>query len=105
MIRIKSKRAGFRRCGMAHPAEAVEYPDDKFTPEQLAILKVEPMLIVEVVKQKETERAGADLAELTVEQLKTEIARYQPDEQLKGMKKADLIVILEKCQATMVPKE
>jgi hypothetical protein len=49
MIRVKSKQAGFRRFGIAHSEKAVEYPDGKFTPEQLAILKAEPMLIVEIV--------------------------------------------------------
>jgi hypothetical protein len=57
MIKIKSKRAGFRRCGMPHPAETVEYPDDRFTPEQLAALQAEPMLIVEVVPAKKEETA------------------------------------------------
>lgn len=50
MIRIKSKRAGFRRCGIAHPSTPVEYPDDRFSKAELAILKAEPMLTVEVVK-------------------------------------------------------
>lgn len=50
MIRIKSKQNNFRRCGMAHPAQAVDYPDDKFTKEQLAALKTEPMLIVEEIE-------------------------------------------------------
>lgn len=52
MIIIKSKQHNFRRCGMAHPAEAVDYPDDRFTKEELAILKAEPMLIVERVEAK-----------------------------------------------------
>lgn len=46
MIIITSKKAGFRRCGVAHPAEPTEYPDDTFTPEQLEILHDEPMLVV-----------------------------------------------------------
>lgn len=45
-ITITSKRDGFRRCGLAHPACAVTYPDDAWTPEQLAQLKAEPNLIV-----------------------------------------------------------
>jgi hypothetical protein len=57
MIRIKSKRHNFRRCGIAHPSEAVEYPDDRFTPAELAILKAETMLIVEVVRKKEAPAA------------------------------------------------
>lgn len=47
-IRIRSKRAGFRRCGIAHAAEWVEYADDVFTPEQLRKLIEEPMLQVAV---------------------------------------------------------
>lgn len=52
MIRIKSKRHLFRRCGIAHPAEAVEYPDNRFTPAELAILKAEGMLVVEIIPEK-----------------------------------------------------
>ena len=48
MIKIKSKKAGFRRCGMAHPKEAVQYPDDRFSKEELAVLQAEPMLTVEI---------------------------------------------------------
>jgi hypothetical protein len=47
MIRIKSKQAGFRRCGIAHPAQWVEYPDGRFSPEEMKILEAEPMLQVE----------------------------------------------------------
>ena len=53
MIRIRSKRDGFRRCDMRHLAEAVEYQDDKFSEEQLEILQGESMLIVEVVEDSE----------------------------------------------------
>ena len=49
MIRIKSKQHNFRRCGMPHPEQPVEYPDGRFTPAELAILQAEPMLVVEVV--------------------------------------------------------
>ena len=49
MIRIRSKKDGFRRCGMAHPAGPVEYPNEKFTPAQLKVLKAEPMLWVEEI--------------------------------------------------------
>lgn len=46
MIIITSKRAGFRRAGIAHPAESTEYPDDFFSPQQLEQLRAEPMLQV-----------------------------------------------------------
>ena len=55
MIRITSKRNGFRRCGMPHYREPVMYPDDRFTKEELEILKGEPMLTIEPVKKVELE--------------------------------------------------
>jgi hypothetical protein len=50
MIRITAKQDGFRRAGMAHTKEPKEYPDGKFTREQMAALKAEPMLIVEEIE-------------------------------------------------------
>ncbi len=44
MIRIVSKRDGFRRCGIAHTVAATEYPDDFFDEGQLQALEAEPML-------------------------------------------------------------
>jgi len=58
MIRIKSKKDGFRRCGIAHPATPMEYPDDRFSKEELRILKAEPMLVVEVVPDKKRNDKG-----------------------------------------------
>lgn len=56
-IKIKSKSNNFRRCGMPHPDTWVVYPDDKFTKDELAILKKEPMLeIVEEVKAGKKEK-------------------------------------------------
>lgn len=52
MIRITAKVPGFRRCGVAHPAEATDYPNEAFTKEQLAVLQAEPMLAVEVNSKK-----------------------------------------------------
>jgi hypothetical protein len=49
-IRIKSKTVGFRRAGIAHSDQWVEYPDDRFTKKELAILTAEPELTVEEVK-------------------------------------------------------
>lgn len=46
MIRIASKKEGFRRCGVEHPAAAKDYPDDRFSKKELEILKAEPMLVV-----------------------------------------------------------
>lgn len=49
VIRIRSRKEGFRRCGTAHGIAWSEYPDDCFTGEQLTILKDEPMLDIEVI--------------------------------------------------------
>ncbi|HAG0017630.1 TPA: hypothetical protein G8O67_005019 [Salmonella enterica] len=46
MIYITSKREGFARCGVRFSEATTSYPDDRFTPEQLADLEAEPMLIV-----------------------------------------------------------
>lgn len=58
IVRIASRREGFRRAGLAHPAQPVEHPADSFTPDQLAALKAEPMLMVD-----ELERPAAEPAE------------------------------------------
>jgi len=90
-IRIKSKKAKFRRCGVAHPADWVVYPDDKFTKEQLAILKAEPKLQVEVVEKKDDD----PLAAMTVVDLK-ELLDKKKIEYPKDAKKADLLELAKK---------
>lgn len=46
-ITIRAKRDGFRRCGIAHSATPVSYPDDHFTEAELARLRAEPLLEVQ----------------------------------------------------------
>lgn len=92
MIRITSKQEGFRRAGMAHSIKPKEYADDKFSKEQLAALKAEPMLIVEILEPNKTDE---DLSLLTIAQLTKKISEFQPVEMLKGVKKVELIEILE----------
>ncbi len=59
MIRITSKQAGFRRCGVAHPTAPTDHADDAFTPAQLKQLQAEPMLLVEIVSDKaDDKKAG-----------------------------------------------
>jgi len=53
MLRIKSKRNNFRRCGVAHSDQWVEHPEGRFTAGEIAILKAEPMLQVEMVVPEE----------------------------------------------------
>jgi len=61
MIIIRSKQAGFRRCGVAHPLEPTEYADDRFTKKELKALKEEPMLVV-----LEADEANAKLTDKPV---------------------------------------
>ena len=49
-IRITSKRDGFRRCGIAHTGTEV-YPDDRFTPAELAALQAESLLVVDILRE------------------------------------------------------
>ncbi len=56
MIRITSKKEGFRRCGVAHPSTVTEHADDAFTSAQLKQLQAEPMLLIEIVKNKEEKK-------------------------------------------------
>lgn len=56
MIRITSKREGFRRCGVAHPKTPTEYPGGTFTREEIEILKADPMLQVELIPDEKPKR-------------------------------------------------
>ncbi|MHB8808962.1 MAG: HI1506-related protein [Desulfobulbaceae bacterium] len=55
MIRIVSKKEGFRRCGVAHPRGPVDYPDGHWTAEQLAALQAEPQLSVQIIQTEPPE--------------------------------------------------
>lgn len=52
MIKIISKKDGFRRCGVAHTEAPTEHADDAFSDDQLETLLKEPMLSVEMVDVK-----------------------------------------------------
>lgn len=52
MIRITSKKAGFRRAGIAHSKQPTEYKDDCFSKSELKQLKAEPNLTVEIGEDK-----------------------------------------------------
>lgn len=109
MLRIKSKRNNFRRCGVAHSDQWVEHPEGSFTAGEIAILKAEPMLQVEMVVPEENNGKGPDaengeLAAMTVEQLKDEIAMFQSVKILKGLKKDELIGILKAHREAAVEK-
>ena len=49
-ITIKCKvKGGFRRCGVRHPEGSTEYPEGTFTAKQIAKLKGEKNLVVEIM--------------------------------------------------------
>lgn len=50
MIRITAKKDGFRRAGISH-AGTREYADGRFSLEELAALKAEPLLVVEEIAE------------------------------------------------------
>ncbi|TQN84362.1 UNVERIFIED_ORG: hypothetical protein FHU00_3943 [Citrobacter freundii] len=75
VIEITARRDGFRRCGVAHSATTKEWPVDAFTPEQLAVLKADPMLIVverdKAAGQPADARLDDLMAQLDAERQKT----------------------------------
>ena len=48
-IRIRAKRDGFRRAGMAHTKAPIDHPAPTFGPDALEALLAEPNLVVELV--------------------------------------------------------
>lgn len=66
MLRIGSKKNGFRRCGVEFSEIPVDYPDDKFTTDEIKILKAEPMLVVvEVPDEPKDEDPEDKIGELS----------------------------------------
>lgn len=57
-IRITAKTDGFWRCGVAHPAKATDYPDNRFDADQLTRLRAEAELIVQVIDDPVTAKDG-----------------------------------------------
>jgi hypothetical protein len=56
VLRITSKRAGFRRAGIAHAATPVDHPIGTLTAEQVKALKTEPMLVVQELDLPESKK-------------------------------------------------
>lgn len=78
MIRITAKKDGFRRAGISH-AGTRDYPDERFTPQELAMLKAEPMLVVEeitVPKKEKAPRRGLSSLSLTGKRRPTHDLRH-----------------------------
>jgi len=64
MIRIISRKEGFRRCGVAHTEKPADYEDDRFTEKDLEVLKAEPMLIVQELPNPPEDPQWATIAEI-----------------------------------------
>ncbi|EJK1071593.1 hypothetical protein NKN81_000025 [Salmonella enterica] len=73
MIYITSKRDGFWRCGVSHSETTTAYPDDRFTPDELARLEAEPMLIVS------RDAPGDDGARTQLQALKSALQKAETD--------------------------
>lgn len=60
MIRIQSKREGFRRCGVEHSKAPTDWPDDRFSFDELERLRHEPMLAVTYIEETPDPGAKAE---------------------------------------------
>jgi hypothetical protein len=49
IVRIKSARDGYRRCGVAHPRQPTDHQADRFTEAELERLQADPVLTVTLV--------------------------------------------------------
>jgi len=119
MIRITSKQHNFRRCRVAHPKGTTEYPDDRFTEEQIKVLQAEPKLTVEIVKNREkTEVKGEEQADpgeqiegaeeerpdLTVRELKERLEEMGVELPPKAKKEELQRMLAEKLSETEIPE-
>jgi len=119
MIRITSKQHNFRRCRVAHPKGTTEYPDDKFTPEQLKVLEAEPKLTVEIVpdessppdapedgeqSEEQIEGTEEERPDLTVRELKERLEEAGVEFPPKASKKDLQRLLAEKMSETVVPE-
>lgn len=59
IVRIKSKRDGYRRCGIAHPRQPTDHPAERFTDGMLEKLQADPVLSVELLDGEDAEPAQA----------------------------------------------
>ena len=88
MIRIIAKRDGFRRCGVAHPAQPTDHPNDSFTGEQIEILKAEPMLTVVEIEDVPKLNANEAIAKVKAAATLAELDELARDEDRKSVQAA-----------------
>lgn len=81
-VQITARRDGFRRLGIAHSANTITYPDDRFTKADVDILKAEPNLIViEVAELTDSAPLSDELiaAQDTIIELQDKVLRLNND--------------------------
>ena len=102
MIIITSKKINFRRCGVAHPKEPTDPPDDRFSKKELKILDSEPMLHVEYIDDKEIIKTPPP-KDMTVAALKELLDKLEVPYDAKAKK--DELVALVEAKTAEPPKE
>ena len=60
MIKIISKKEGFRRCGVVHTRRPMLYSDVYFSAQKLKRLKADKMLIVQTVAEQAVDKGYAE---------------------------------------------
>jgi len=80
IIRTRSLRGGHYRATMRHPKEGKDWPPGTFTEEQLAALKADPHLEVEVLEAPE---AAAPVVEPSAEGADVQPGQKVADEDVK----------------------
>ena len=108
MIRITSKQAGFRRCGVAHPAAPTDHADDAFTPAQLEQLQAEPMLLVEIIEANGSQggelKTSLNVAQ-TVELVAAAATVEELDKLAEGETRKGVLDAITKRHAELAPAE
>lgn len=93
MIKITSKKEGFRRCGVAHTKKPTEYHDERFSEKELEILDGEPMLSVEHVDDEIKTPPPKDM---TVAALKELLDKLEVPYDAKAKKDELVALVMEK---------
>lgn len=103
MIKISSRKEGFRRCGVAHPKGVVEYPDGHWTEEQLADLRAEPMLVVTVIEDGSNPGPGSARpnAAASIELVKAAAAAEDLDKLAEGEDRKSVLDAIAKRRAEL----
>lgn len=82
-VQITARRDGFRRLGIAHSEKTTTWPDDRFTANELDVLKNDPNLIVVVVSDAQAsgqpDTAELDKAKGRIAELETAVTQLSAD--------------------------